>query len=217
MQRILRKLEQYIDSFRLPRLHIPACQQKCLLLAGVNDSDSTFDMDHFLLQNADHLAFFYEFLERQFALYQLDRRLMLAIMQLHSGLVLNYSDLEQLDKPFKELSLLHGFENQVRDVSQQIVDYLQDPSLTTCIRMPVADHLRYILVESVQQLNFDEILQRFRLHSIYCEMFNCCFTDPEAMYARIFELSATEEEAPQDASMLTFENVRKRISRKFLL
>lgn len=217
MQRILRKLEQYIDSFRLPRLHVPPCQQKCLLLAGVSDSDCSFDMDEFFQKNAKHLAFFYEFLERQFALFQLDRRLMIAIMELHSGLVLNYNRLDQLDKPFKDLSLLHGFENQIRDVSQQIIDYLQDPSLTTSIRMPVAEHLRYILVDNVDELNVDEILQRFRLHSVYREMFECCFTDPEPMYARIFELSATDDEAPQDTSILTFENVRKRISRRFLL
>lgn len=217
MQRILRKLEQYIDSFRLPRPHVPPCQHKCLLLAGVNDSDVTFDMDEFFQQNAKHLTFFYEFLERQFAFYQLDRRLMLAIMQLQSGLILNYNCLEQLDKPFKDLSLLHGFENQIKDVNQQIVDFIEEPTLVTTLRLAVAEQLRYILVDDVQQLNFDEILQRFRLHSVYYEMFNCCFTDPEAMYARIFELSADEDEAPHETSMLTFENVRKRISRRFLL
>lgn len=216
MQRILRKLEQYIDSFRLPELHIAPCQQNCLLLAGVGDNCSPFDMDLFLQQNSKHLLFFYEFLERQFALYQLDARMMLAIMQLHSGLVLNYNRMDQMDCPFHRLSCLHGFENQVKDVLQQVVDYLQDPSSSNCIRIPVAEQLKYILTEDLQQLNFDEILQRFRLHSTYYEMFNANFTDPEAMYARIFELSATEDEAPYDASMLTFENVRKRISRRFL-
>lgn len=216
MLRIFRKLEQFIDSLRLPHLHIEPVQQRCVLLAGLSDNEPPFNMDLFLQQNAKHLVFFFEFLERQFALYQLDARMMLAIMQLHSGVVLNYCRLDQLDKPFHHLSNLHGFENQVKDVLQQVVDYLQDPSTTNCIRLPVADQLKYILSEDLQLLNFDEILQRFRLHSIYFEMFNCNFTDPEAMYARIFELSATEGEAPHDTSMLTFENVRKRISRRFL-
>lgn len=212
---IFRKLEQFIDSLRIERKQISPCNCDSLLLAGVS-ADHEFDLDNFLCENSPHLVFFYEFLERQFALYQLDPRMMLAILQFQSGLVLNYRQLEQLDKPFGNLSQLFGFENQVTDVSQRIVDILRgdySDDQASCLLM---QKLRFILVDDLQALDFGEVLERFRLHSIYYEMFACCFNDPEQLYARIFELSSEQMPETVEERVETFESARKRMPRRIL-
>lgn len=181
-------LTKILETFFSKVSPVEVKDTKCLLLAGNADNYTSLDIAEYFAQNAKHLLFFAEFIELEVARYQFDPRMMLALMELYSGTVCNYRKLEQIDKPFGALSRLVGFEEQVQDVFRRISACIHDND-DGFKNSAISKELNYILSLEIRELNYDEVLQRFRLHSVYFELFEQQFADPESIYEQILALS----------------------------
>ncbi len=181
-------LTKILETF-FPKISpVEVKDSECLLLAGNVENYTALDISDFFAQSAKHLLFYAEFFEIEIARYQYDPRMMLAIMELYSGIVSNYRKLEQIDKPFGCLSRVVGFEEQVQDVFRRLSDCIHD-SEDAFSHPSLSKELCCILTSDVKQLDYDNVLQRFRLHSVYFELFEQQFSDPEIIYEQILALS----------------------------
>lgn len=181
-------LRKVLETFFSKVEPVQIFDTECLLLAGNVDNYTSLDIESYFAQSAKHLLFFAEFFELEVARYQYDPRMILALMELYSGVVGNYRKLEQIDKPFGSLSRVVGFEQQVQDVFRRLSECIHGKE-DSFSYPSLSKELHYILSQEIEQLNYDDVLQRFRLHSVYFELFEQAFADPEVIYEQILALS----------------------------
>lgn len=81
-----------------------------------------------------------------------------------------------------------GFEQQVQDVFRRLSECIHGKK-DSFSYPSLSKELHYILSQEIEQLNYDDVLQRFRLHSVYFELFEQAFADPEVIYEQILALS----------------------------
>lgn len=175
-----------------PKQDVATSESRCLLIAGNIRDYTELDIRHFLQEKAVHLLQFTDFLHDEITTHQFDARMILALIEQQSGLLLNFKSSDQVWRPFGDMHKDSGFEQQTRAVLTQLSRYLQYGSDADVAAYPAALHIRFILQDDLYRLNFDETLQRFHLHRIYNELFDARFADPEPLYDRIFELAPAE-------------------------